>query len=103
MDREVYDSAIRKVVSFDDGNNSLAKFVLPRIVVEHLLGGLPMVNVPVDDKNFTGQFTSQHLLRSYGHVVEKTIAAVFGFHCVMPRWPDNRHSVLNFATTNALE
>lgn len=69
----------------------LLKGHLPRIVVEHLLRGLSMMYVPVYNEDSLRRGRVQQVLGGYRHVVEKTIAAIFGFHSMVSRWSGKRH------------
>lgn len=95
MDREVQHSAMvseRVILK----SCKLKPFLdSPRIIVEHPLRSLPMVDVPVYDQNLLQPQLIQGMLSSNGNIVEKAIPIVFGLHCMMARWPDNCHPILH--------
>ena len=61
---------------------------LPRIIVEHLLSGLAVMNVPIDDQYLLQSFVVQSVLRGQRNVVVVTITAVFALHGVVSRRPE---------------
>jgi len=63
---------------------------VPGIVVERPLGGLTVMNVPVDDENSSNGRLVQYVPSGYRYVIEKAVTAVFGFHGVVSGRPENK-------------
>ena len=73
-----------------------ANFEVPWVVVKHLLRGLAVMNIPIDNKYLFNTLVVQSMLGSNRDIIIKTIAAIFTLHSVMSRRPYKKSISLKF-------
>ena len=86
VDGEIQHSATEELMN--ERHMPSAPSGLPRIIVKHLLSGLAVMNVPIDDQYLLQSLVVQGVLRGQRHVVVVTITAVFALHGVVSRRPE---------------
>ena len=73
-----------------------ANLEVPWVVVKHLLRGLAVMNIPIDNKYLFNTLVVQSMLGSNRDIIIKTIAAIFTLHSVMSRRPYKKSISLKF-------
>ncbi len=76
---------------------------LPRVIIEHLLSSLSMMNIKVHNEYPFDRLSLENLFGSNCNIIEETVATVLFLHGMVTGWADNGHSILYLSLNNTLD